>query len=52
MRERDKATLLDIDKPGRLSRSFIQDTRKREFLVDPKAQSSVLYQLLVIGEGD
>jgi len=46
----DEATLLDIAKAARLIQVFMGDMAKEEFLDDPKTQSSVLYQLLVIGE--
>lgn len=48
--ERDDATLLDIDKAGRLVQSFVRGFNKKTFLDDIKTQSSVLYQLTVIGE--
>lgn len=47
---RDDATLLDIARAARLIQEFIEGVTKEEFLSDPKTQSSVLYQLLVIGE--
>lgn len=46
----DSATLLDIDKAAHLIQSFLEDSTKETFFNDPKTQSSVLYQLLVIGE--
>jgi uncharacterized protein with HEPN domain len=46
----DEATLLDIAKAARLIQAFIEGMAKEAFLDDPKTQSSVLYQLLVIGE--
>ena len=48
--ERDDATLLDVDKAGRLVRTFIRGFKKKTFLEDIKTQSSVLYQLTIIGE--
>ena len=49
--QRDDATLLDIARAARLVITFMQGTsRKEEFLSDAKTQSSVLYQLAVIGE--
>lgn len=48
--QRDDATLLDIAKAARLVSSFIQGMTKGSFLDDIKTQSSVLYQLAVIGE--
>ncbi|MBM3130182.1 MAG: DUF86 domain-containing protein [Chloroflexi bacterium] len=48
--QRDDATLLDIAKAARLVSSFIQGMTKESFLDDIKTQSSVLYQLAVIGE--
>jgi uncharacterized protein with HEPN domain len=46
----DEVTLLDIAKAARLIRVFIGDMAKEDFFDDLKTQSSVLYQLLVIGE--
>ena len=46
----DKATLLDIAKAARLIEKFIEGITEKDFLNDAKTQSSVLYQLLVIGE--
>jgi uncharacterized protein with HEPN domain len=46
----DDATLLDIAKAARLIQEFIEGVTKEAFLDDPKTQSSVLYQLPVIGE--
>jgi uncharacterized protein with HEPN domain len=48
--QRDDATLLDIAKAARLVLMFIQGINKEDFLDDIKTQSSVLYQLMVIGE--
>lgn len=47
---RDDVTLLDIAKAARLVSSFIAGITKEAFLDDIKTQSSVLYQLAVIGE--
>lgn len=46
----DDATLLDIAKAARLIERFLGNMSKKDFLDDDKTQSSVLYQLLVIGE--
>lgn len=46
----DDATLLDIAKAGRLIEKFLGSMSKKSFLGDAKTQSSILYQLLVIGE--
>jgi uncharacterized protein with HEPN domain len=46
----DDATLLDIAKAACLMQTFIGSMTKEAFFDDPKTQSSVLYQLLVIGE--
>jgi uncharacterized protein with HEPN domain len=46
----DEFTLLDIVKAARLIPVFIGSMTKEKFLDDPKTQSSVLYQLLVVGE--
>ena len=48
--QRDQVTLLDIAKSARLVATFIQDVAKEAFLEDLKTQSSVLYQLIVMGE--
>ncbi|MGB9880094.1 MAG: DUF86 domain-containing protein [Anaerolineae bacterium] len=47
---RDDATLLDIAKAARSIATFISGMAKEDFLTDPKTQSAVLYQLLVMGE--
>lgn len=46
----DEATLRDISKSARLIAKFIAGITEEQFLEDDKTQSSVLYQLLVIGE--
>lgn len=48
--QRDDSTLLDVAKAAQLTQVFIGDMSKNEFVEDLKTQSSVLYQLLVIGE--
>lgn len=48
--KRDEITLLDISKAAHLVLAFIQGMEKLEFLNDLKTQSSVLYQLMVMGE--
>ncbi len=48
--QRDDASLLDIFNAARLALSFVDDMSETHFAGDPKTQSSVLYQLLVIGE--
>jgi len=51
MPKKDEATLLDIAKAARLVLVFMQDApTKEKFLDDIKTQSSVLYQLTVMGE--
>ncbi len=47
---RDDVTLLDLDRASRLAVSFVQGMTKEAFLDDAKTQSSVLYQLIVMGE--
>jgi uncharacterized protein with HEPN domain len=47
---KDEATLLDIVKAARLAVEFGQGVDKRYFLGDIKTQSSVLHQLLILGE--
>ncbi len=47
---RDEVSLLDIARAGRLVTDFIQGMNKETFLSDVKTQSSVLYQLSVMGE--
>jgi len=48
--QRDEVVLLDIAKAARLVLAFMQGVTKERFLDDLKTQSSVLYQLIVIGE--
>lgn len=48
--ERDEAVLLDIFNAARSAQLFVGDLSESQFLDDYKTQSSVLYQLLVIGE--
>jgi uncharacterized protein with HEPN domain len=47
---RDRATLLDVVKAASLVIEFHQNMDKASFLDDPKTQSAVLHQLLVLGE--
>jgi len=47
---RDEAHVLDILKAARLAIEFKGTTEKSDFLTDPKTQSAVLHQLMVIGE--
>jgi uncharacterized protein with HEPN domain len=47
---RDEATLLDIASAARLVLDFTEGMDKAEFLGDIKTQSSVLHQLMVLGE--
>ncbi len=47
---RDDAILLDLVRSARLIQAFVGDMTGEAFLADLKTQSSVLYQLLVIGE--
>jgi uncharacterized protein with HEPN domain len=47
---RDRATLLDMLKAARLAVEFRGDLDKTVFLKDPKTQSAVLHQLLILGE--
>lgn len=47
---RDEATLLDAARAARLVEMFVEGMTKEAFLEDLKTQSSVVYQLLVIGE--
>ena len=46
----DETTLLDIARASRLILTFIEGFDEDAFLEDVKTQSSVLYQLLVVGE--
>jgi uncharacterized protein with HEPN domain len=41
---------LDIERAARLVISFTREVTKESFLNDPKTQSAVLHQLLVMGE--
>ena len=47
---RDEATLLDIAAAARLVLKFKEGMDKAAFLDDIKTQSSVLHQLMVMGE--
>ena len=47
---RDAAPLLDMLKAARLAVEFREGMEKRAFLYDPKTQSAVLHQLLILGE--
>ena len=47
---RDRVSLLDIESAGQLIALFIGNLSADAFLQDAKTQSSVIYQLLVIGE--
>jgi len=47
---RDEATVLDILRAARLAARFQGDLDRAGFLQDLKTQSSVIHQLLVIGE--
>ena len=47
---RDEAVLLDIARAARLVLEFKQGMDKAAFLQDIKTQSSVLHQLMVMGE--
>lgn len=47
---RDDVTLLDVEKAGRLVVTFVDGMTKDTYLDDIKTQSSVLYQLTVLGE--
>ena len=47
---RDDATLLDMLKAARLVVEFREGKDKSDFLDDPKTQSAILHQLLVLGE--
>lgn len=48
--QRDDATLLDILRAARLALQFRGDSEEEEFCEDLKTQSSVLHQLLILGE--
>ena len=47
---RDDATIIDILKAARMAERFLIGASKESFLQDPKTQSAVLHQLLVLGE--
>ena len=47
---RDDAHLLDIRRAAQRAIKFKGSGDKAEFLADPKTQSAVLHQLLIIGE--
>lgn len=48
--QRDDATVLDILKAANRARAFLGALDKESFLGDVKTQSSVLHQLLILGE--
>lgn len=48
--QRDNSTLLDIYNAAQLTQIFLDGIPQSAFLEDSKTQSSVLYQILVIGE--
>lgn len=48
---RDEATLLDILQAARLAPEFRGTMGREEFFEDRKIQASILYQLVVVGEG-
>lgn len=50
MKLRDKASLLDIVKAANLALEFVRDMTQSEFKSDLKTQSSVLYQIAILGE--
>ncbi len=47
---RDEAAVLDILRAARLARAFLGSLKKDDLLRDAKTQSSILHQLLVVGE--
>jgi len=47
---RDSPTLLDMLKAARLVVEFKEGMDKSSFLDDPKTQSAILHQLLILGE--
>ena len=47
---RDEATLLDMAAAARLVLEFTEGMDEADFLDDIKTQSSVLHQLMVLGE--
>ena len=46
----DDATLLDMLNAARQALAFVGDMGKPAFLEDPKTQSAILHQLLLLGE--
>ena len=49
--DRDPATVLDMIVAGRLIQEFVAGQDFDEFSIDPKTQSAVILQLLILGEG-
>ena len=47
---RDDTALLDIMKAAQLATQFVLGVDRTAFLEDPKTQSAVLHQLLLLGE--
>ena len=50
MNSRDKASLIDIMKAANLALEFTKEMTSTEFECDLKTQSSVLYQIAILGE--
>ncbi len=48
---RDKEIILDLIRACNLIQEFCQDLNSESFTKDIKTQSSVLYQIVIIGEG-
>ena len=47
---RDKASLLDIDRAGKLILQFAQGLSRKQLESDLRTQSAILYQITIMGE--
>ena len=50
MNSRDKASLVDMIRAARLALEFTEGMSQKEFELDLKTQSAVIYQIAIIGE--
>ncbi|MBI5522962.1 MAG: DUF86 domain-containing protein [Desulfarculus sp.] len=48
--DRDPSYLLDLDHAGALILEFTRGMDKASFLSDPKTQSAVMHQIIILGE--
>lgn len=50
MNSRDQASLVDMVRAARLALEFTSGMSQKEFELDLKTQSAVIYQIAIIGE--